>query len=269
MLIEILQHATEFSTPHLTLDLDPCILKIKLKRCSKEETNMTAFEQERKKIGEKILSLLELRPDEKILDVGVGRTAYSLKKLIELGAPVTAIDIDWQVLHQHKTSEASAIQCNAAYIPIRNTAFHIALANFTFHEINPVLHRQVVSELCRVSHKVVIVEPAFADDPLCRRFQEIWTESMHSINQFEDYQSMASWTNLLKGCGARVTVTETFPSRVRLCGEEAREYMKTTVEELYAEGVSDKHINNMQSLEKDVVENGMVFSDVIVIIADA
>lgn len=229
---------------------------------------MTAFKQERERIREKTWSLLKLRSDEKVLDVGVGRIAYSLKKLLELGVPVTSIDLDWQVLQQHKNPNANAVQCNAARLPFRKKAFHTALVNFTFHEIDPVLHQQVVAELCRVSNRIMIVEPASSEDPLCRRFQEIWNESMHSVRKFEDYKSMESWADLVSDIGALVTHKDTFQSRVQLCGEEAREYMKTVVDELRKEGVSEKHIKDMQKLAKNVEEEGMIFSDVNVIIAD-
>ena len=230
---------------------------------------MTAFKQEREKIREKIWSLLRLRSDEKVLDVGVGRLAYSLKKMVELGVPVTSIDLDWQALQQHKTPNANAVQCNAAQIPFRNNAFQTALVNFTFHEIDPALRQQVISELRRISDRIVIVEPATSEDPLCRRFQEIWTESMHSVNKFEDYQSMEEWTDLVRNGGARVTLTRTFRSRALLLGEEAREYMKTVVDELCKEGIPGKHINDMQILAKNVEKKGMIFSDVNVIVAEA
>jgi ubiquinone/menaquinone biosynthesis C-methylase UbiE len=239
-----------------------------VKTRTEKQTAMTAFAQEREKIRNKIWSLLELRSDEKVLDVGVGRIAYSLKKLIELGVPVTSIDLNRQVLQQHKTPNVNAVQCNAARIPFRKNVFHTALVNFTFHEINPALHQRVVSELCRVSGRIVIVEPAFSEDPLCRRFQEIWTESMHSVSKFEDFKSMESWTDLVRGSGARVTHNDTFQSRVQLCGEEAKEYMKTVVDELRKEGVSEKYIKEMQKLAKNVEEEGMLFSDVNLIIAE-
>lgn len=181
---------------------------------------------------------------------------------------LTSIDLDWSILHKHKTPKANSVQCNAAQIPFGDQVFALALANFTFHEIDPALHRAVISEFCRVSDRIMIVEPAFSEDPLCRRFQEIWTESMHGVNKFEDYQSMEAWTALVKDSGARVTLTDTFRSRVRLRGNEAREYMKTVVDELREEGASEKNIKDMQILAKNVEEKGMTFSDVNVVIAD-
>lgn len=227
---------------------------------------MTAFEQERKQIKQKIWSILGLHPGQKVLDVGVGRTAYSLAKLIELGAKATSIDLAWRALYEHKTKEANAVQCDAAKIPFRTKVFELSLANFTFHEINPSQHQQGVSELCRVSERIMIVEPDFSEDPVCRRFQDFWAESMHSINRFEDYQTMDYWTHILKSCGVQITVVEKFQSRVRLCGQEARDYMKTVADELRDEGVPENHIKEMQILTKDVAERGMIFSDVNVVI---
>jgi ubiquinone/menaquinone biosynthesis C-methylase UbiE len=228
---------------------------------------MTQFEQERKEIREKIWSLLDLSPGQKVLDVGVGRIAYSLAKLIELGTTVTAIDLDWQALCKHKTPEANMVLCDAAQVPFRSKVFEMALVNFTFHEIYPVLHSRVCSELGRVSNRIIIVEPTIANDPVFRRYQEIWTESMHSIKKFEDFRTIDYWINLLNNTGKLVTVTKSLRYSVRLHGQEARDYMKTVIDELREEGVSNKCITKMTEFTEDVIEKGIIFSDVNVIIA--
>lgn len=229
---------------------------------------MTLFEQERTRIREKVWSLVGLRSGQKVLDVGVGHIAYSLTKLIELGAAVTAIDLNHQALRQHKRPEANMVSCNAAQVPLRNKYFDIALANFTFHEIDPALHRSVCSELGRVSNRIAIVEPAISDDPTCRRFQDIWTQSMHSVKKFEDYQTIDYWVDLLSN-SSKVTVTESIPSKVYLRGQDAKDYMKTVVDSMHEEGISDKYVTKIKELTEDIIEKGMIFSDVNVIIARA
>jgi len=227
---------------------------------------MTTFEQERNRLREKTWALLDLKPGDHVLDVGVGHIAYSRNKLIELATRFTSIDLDWSILSKHKTAKANSVQCNAAQLPFGDLVFELALANFTFHEIDPALHRAVISEFCRVSERIMIVEPDVSEDPLCRRFQEIWTVSMHSIHKFEDYKTLDGWTDMIKSGGVRITTTQKLRSSVRLCGREAMDYMETVVDNLRAEGVPDQYILEMKDLAQDVVKKGMIFSDVDVII---
>jgi ubiquinone/menaquinone biosynthesis C-methylase UbiE len=230
---------------------------------------MTPFEQERTEIRERIWAFLNLQGDERVLDIGVGHSAYSLKKLIELGVSVTSIDINYAVLNKYKTPQADFVRCDAACLPFKEAPFALSLANFTLHEIDPSLHERVVSELCRVSKRIMIVEPVIGEDPMCRSFQAIWTAAMHSINQFEDYQTMDYWTGLLQKSGATIVNTKNLCSSVRLCGQEGIEYMKTVVDELREEGVSSKHIKVMRKLRTQIETTGMIFSDVNVVIGKA
>lgn len=230
---------------------------------------MPVFEQERVRIREEIWSLLDLNPGHRVLDVGVGHTAHSRYKLIELGTRTTSIDLDWPILHKHRTVDANSVQSNAAQMPFRRQIFELSLANFTFHEIDPLLHKQAMSELRRVSKRIMIAEPALGEDLLCKRFQDIWTESMHGIKKFEDYKPADYWIGILKVCGVEVTLVEKFPSRIRLRGQEAKDYMKTVIDNLREEGVPDKYVDKMLVLARDVVEKGMIFYDVNVMIGRA
>jgi ubiquinone/menaquinone biosynthesis C-methylase UbiE len=228
---------------------------------------MTPFEQERKEIRERIWAFLNLRGDERVLDVGVGHSAYSLKKLIELGVSITSIDINYAVLNKYKTPQADFVRCNAARLPFIEKQFALSVASFTFHEIYPSLHERVISELCRVSKRIMIVEPTIGEDPINRTYQEIWIAAMHSINQFEDYQSMDDWIGLLQNNGANVVTAEKLSYRSRLHGQEAKEYMRTAAEDMRDEGVSEEHVDRIMTLTKDVSEKGMILSDINVIIA--
>jgi len=231
-----------------------------------KEHALTLFEKERKGIRENIWSLMDVKPGDRVLDVGVGHIAYSRNKLIEMDTRLTSIDLDWSVLRKHKTAKGNSVQCNASQIPFMDRVFVLALANFTFHEIDPALHRAVISELCRVSKRIMIVEPDFSEDPLCRRFQEIWTDSMHSVQKFEDFKTLEDWTDMIISCGVRIASIEKFRSSVRLRGQEAMDYMKDVVDNLREEGIQGQHIQEMEVLARDVAKKGMVFSDVNVMI---
>lgn len=230
---------------------------------------MTAFEAERRRLRERVWSFVDIDRGTRVLDVGVGREAHSLKKLIEQGFLVTSIDVDITALRKHDTPDASFVQCNAAHLPLRKRTFGLSMVNFTFHEIDPLLHQKVFAELFRVSERIMIIEPAHGTDHVYQRYQQIWTESMHSIGQFEDYQTVEYWIRLLKKYDAKIAVSEQLTSSIRLVGPEAKKYMATVLEDMRGEGVSEKYIKQMLTIGRDVENKGMVFSDINVIVAHA
>ncbi|KPK72833.1 hypothetical protein AMJ87_03465 [candidate division WOR_3 bacterium SM23_60] len=227
---------------------------------------MTAFEEERKRLREKVWSFLDIKQGAKCLDVGIGHTAYSLNKLLELGLDVTSVDINLDVLNTHKTNKAHFVQCNANQLPFEENAFILSLAYFTFHEIAPALHRAAISELYRVSKKIMVVEPAIGRDPLFRRYQKLWTVAMHSIDQYEDYKPMEYWHELLQKSGTRVLTSEKLSHTVPLCGNECEEYMKGAAEEMREEGVSEEYVNRLLTLSQEITSQGMLFSDINIIV---
>jgi len=227
---------------------------------------MTAFEDERNRLRERVWSLLDVKKGTRYLDVGIGHTAYSLNRLLELGLDVTSIDIDLEVLYKHKENKAHFVQCNAATLPFRENTFNLSLAYFTFHEIAPILHTTVVSELHRISNKIMIVEPAIGKDPIYQRYQNIWTEAMHSIDQYEDYQAIDYWADLLQEQDARIVTSEALSHTAPLCGQEGKEYMRKAIEDMRDEGVSEEYISRMHTLSEDIAKIGMLFSDINIIV---
>jgi ubiquinone/menaquinone biosynthesis C-methylase UbiE len=230
---------------------------------------MTAFEEERIRLREEVWSLLDQAKGTKYVDVGIGHTAHSLNKLIELGLAVTSLDIDLDILRLHRPNAANFVQGNAARMPFKENSFSISLAYFTFHEINPALHKKAVSELCRISRRIIIVEPTIAKDPICRRHQKIMTEATHSIYKYEDFRTMRYWTGLLEKNGAAVVDAKKICPHVRLCGREAKEYIGTVIDNMHEDGIPEKYITKMQHLSKEIVAKGMLFSCVNVIIGMA
>jgi len=230
---------------------------------------MTPYEQERRLITEKIWTLMDVHKGDSVLDVGVGHLAYSLTKLKELGITVTAIDLNLNVLRKHKTTDVRFVQCNAAWLPFRNSTFDLAIANFTVHEIDPSLHQKVFSELCRVAQRGMVVEPAPGRERLYRSYQQIWTDAMHSTGQFEDCATIEHWSQLMRNCGARIILSQAFSSRERLIGQEASEYMKSAIEIMREEGVSPEYVEEMQKFKTEVETKGMVFSDINVIVGQS
>ena len=204
-----------------------------------------------------------------VLDIGVGRESQSLAKLRDMEALVTAIDIDINALRKHKILGAHLVQCNAGRLPFRNAAFNFAIANYTFHEIDPPFHANAFTELLRVARRVMVVEPAPGRDPVCRRFQEIWTQAMHSIGHHEDYARLGHWAGLMQKSGAQLLLTKAFVFTERLIGQEGGEYVESSIREMTESGVAPVHIDAMKNLKVDVETKGMIFPDANVIIGGA
>lgn len=227
---------------------------------------MDDFAEERKRIEEKIWSLAQIKSGMKVLDVGIGEDAYSTKKIIDLGALVTAIDTDLKMLNKHKSLKINLIQASASQLPFISSAFDLSVAYFTLHEINPKLHTKVISELIRVSKRVMIVEPGLGEDRLYNVYHDIWSRAMHSIGKFEDYQSITYWKMLLEACGANVKVCGKITHKNKLVGDRADKFMEGVIRYVKSYGVPEKYVSEFHDLAEDMNHLGMRFSDISVVI---
>jgi ubiquinone/menaquinone biosynthesis C-methylase UbiE len=78
---------------------------------------LSDFLEEQKWIEERIWSLAQIKCGMKVLDVGIGENAHSTKKLIGLGALVTAMDTDSKTLNKHKNPKINLVQGGASQLP--------------------------------------------------------------------------------------------------------------------------------------------------------
>lgn len=206
----------------------------------------------------------------KVLDVGIGEDAHSTKKLIELGTSVTAIDIDSEKLNSHKDLDIELVCADACQLPFDPSAFDLSVAYFTLHEIDPELHPKVISELTRVSKRVMIAEPGPGEDRLYQAYSDIWRRAMHSIGKFEDYRPISYWKTTLEECGANVTVCERLLHRTRLIGVEAADkFIGGLITHVKNYGLSEKYVTEFRNLAEDIKEVGMRFSDIAVVIGES
>ncbi|PIV68007.1 MAG: hypothetical protein COS08_07470 [Euryarchaeota archaeon CG01_land_8_20_14_3_00_38_12] len=225
------------------------------------------YEKEQKMIDQKIWSLPKIEKGL-TLDMGVGDKGFSTRKLIELGAKVVAVDSDLNNLIKQKNLGNILIQCSALHLPFKSSVFVLSVAFFTLHEINPRLHLNVVSEMARVSRKIMIVEPMPGQEDINRRQDNIWSKAMHSIGRFEDYQEIMYWKKLMEKCGLRITICETFRGKNRIPPQKVDEFIKGTVTLMNSYDVSKKHIEEIKDLGKDMINKGMRRSSIDVVIGE-
>ena len=227
---------------------------------------MSAYNEEQKRIEEKIWSFIHVKKGDKVLDVGVGGRAASTRRLLSLGAVVTALDINSRLLKKHRSLNANMVCGDISWLPFASSTFNFSLAYGTLHEVNPDLHQKVISELARVSQNVIIVEPDPVGDQLYSKFSDIWRRAMHSIGKFEDYQQLTYWRRLLEKSKARVLVCEKIAHERKLMGVEAERFIEETVENAKSYGVPERYLREFRDLTEDVKHLGMLLSDLNIII---
>lgn len=225
---------------------------------------LSEYEKEQRMIDQKIWSLPKIEKGL-ALDMGVGD---STRKLIGLDAKVVAVDSDLNNLIKQKNFDGMLVQCNVSYLPFKNSVFDLSVASFTLHEINPLLHLNVVSEMTRVSRKTMIVEPMPAQEHVNKRYDGIWCKAMHSIGRFEDYQEIMYWKKLMEKCNMRIVVCEKFRGKNRIPPQKVDELIKGTVTLMNSYYVSKKYIEEIKDLGKDMRNKGMRRSSIGVVIGE-
>jgi ubiquinone/menaquinone biosynthesis C-methylase UbiE len=227
---------------------------------------MNEFEQEQEKIRNEIWSLMNVE-NSLIIDVGVGENAKSTKTLIEKGAQVIAVDTSLKALEKHKDMDATLVCCNIVDMPFKTGIFDVIFFFFTLHEINPSLHDAIISQAALTSSQVVIVEPAPGNTPGYQRYEELWSEAMHAVGKYEDYQSQSYWEGLLQTHGFDLTLSMKIEQTLEVPFETREEMTRFTLGWFKEEGVPEKYIDKVENLLK-YAEEDMKLSDITIVMGE-
>ena len=92
-----------------------------------------------------------------VIDVGVG---YSTRKLVELGAKVVGVDVDFKPLMKLNDLKIPLMKCNFIKFPFKTRVADLVLFFFTLHEVDPQLHGKFIQTARQVAPKIMIVEPS-------------------------------------------------------------------------------------------------------------
>jgi ubiquinone/menaquinone biosynthesis C-methylase UbiE len=218
-----------------------------------------------------ILSLawneLEIRSGQKALDIGIGTKALSASGMLGQKLKVVGIDTDPECLtHSEKLGIPIHI-CDASSLPFEEGHFDISIAFFTLHEVDPKNHLSVISEMKRVSKKIVLVDPLPNNDEIGKIYDKIWHEAMDSVGRFEIYQSMDYWVNLVSSYTPkkirvfrlRLTKKADEKNSVSFCNQSIQHFEKY--------GIDRKYMNRIEKLAEKIKIHGMEPLDMIMIIA--
>jgi hypothetical protein len=120
---------------------------------------------------------------------------------------------------------ATLLRGSTSVIPAKENSFDVAVAFHYMHEVDPFFHAQIMSELARVAHRIVLVEPAPPGDALGKRIVTLYSQAKRELGQFEYYQPIEYWKKLLQAVKADVSQQVFAFSKV-----PPREYLADTIE---------------------------------------
>ncbi|MCK4665622.1 class I SAM-dependent methyltransferase [Candidatus Dependentiae bacterium] len=229
---------------------------------------MGKYKEEKNAVEKQIWDLAEIHSCLNVLDIGIGNNPNSIIKLIELGANVTAIDIELKKVEQNKHLDARLIHADVTKLPFQGKEFDLSVLFFILHEISDKDHSKVIEELFRVSDKVMLVEPVPDGGELYLEYYSIFQGVMDSIGKIEKYRALSYWTKLFNKPNIKLQHSETFKFEDKLIDTEAEEYFNDLIEYIKILNVPEKYISDFKKLKSEVVKNGMTFSDINVIIAE-
>jgi hypothetical protein len=207
------------------------------------------FEREAFRIDQQIWDILALREGESVLFCNFGKADAWIVRAIEIGCVVSVIDSDEEALRSHAAIGATIIRGSTSVIPARDGSFDVAVAFHYLHEIDPLFHANVISELARVAKRVAIVEPAPPTDPIGSRIAGLYSRAKREFGAFEYYQPLEYWKKLLsivKGDVSAVTIAFTrVPSQAA-----ARDTVDLLIETMAVEDAPESDIAELRALAK-------------------
>jgi ubiquinone/menaquinone biosynthesis C-methylase UbiE len=202
----------------------------------------------------------------RVIDFGVGE---STKKLVRFGANVTVVDRDAGKLKKYDDLGIPSLNCDMTSFRFDDVVADVTVFCFTLHEIDPRMHRSVISTARRISPRIIVVEPSPDGCPAYRRFARLWHEAMHSIGRFEVYQPISYWKSLIQSCGFRVTTSKKIKQKSLLPSEILDETVQNTIRDWRMQSVPTRFAGLMNEFRKYAMKNGMTWSDLIFLVGES
>jgi ubiquinone/menaquinone biosynthesis C-methylase UbiE len=213
----------------------------------KSTTVARDFERESHRIDQEIWDALALRAGESALFCGFGNDVEWIKRAKEIGVDVSVIESHEDAIRDHAHLGVKILRGSTSVIPARDNTFDAAIAFHYLHEIDPLFHANVISELARVGKRLAIVEPAPPSDPIGLRISHLYSRAKRELGAFENYQQLEYWKKLISMVKAEVT-GQTL-SFMRVPPREAiRGTVDLLIDTMAAEDIPQAYIDELHAL---------------------
>ena len=228
---------------------------------------LSDYEKDRERMNREVWSLIQ--GHAVVIDCGIGMNATSTRALLDKGSRVITIDNNIEALSAHKDIPVQLVQCDLKDIPFKPAAADAALFYFTLHEVDPLFHGHIISEMGGIVFSVYIVEPSPYGEGAYQWYEKLWTEAMHAVGKFEDYKPDFYWEDLLKKNGFRVTLSKQVIPEEVVPPEKIEEMYEITVTIWKEEGVPQTYFDEMKDFSEFAIKNGMKSSNILVVAGES
>lgn len=215
-----------------------------------QRTTLTReFERESHRIDQMIWDTMALRAGESVLFCGFGNDAAWIARALEIGVAVSVIESNEDAIRANAQLDVKTIRGSTSVIPAREGAFDAAVAFHYLHEIDPLFHSNVVSELARVGKRVIIVEPAPPTDPIGLRIATLYSRAKRELGSFEYYQQIDYWKKLLSIVKADVTSASFAFTRVPPL-DAIKDTVALIIDTMEVEAAPESYLEELRALAK-------------------
>ena len=183
------------------------------------------FAREARRIDSLIWDATGIVEGENALFCGFANSEALIERALVHGAKITVIESNERAILDNRDRKVRVMRGSTSVIPARDNTFDVAVAHHYLHEVDPLFHSQIVSEMARIARRVVIVEPSPPTDALGQRIAMLYSRAKREFGAFENYQPLDYWRKLLSIVKAEVTQAIFAFSKV-----PPREYLFDTIE---------------------------------------
>ena len=158
----------------------------------------------------RVVSLIE--PGQRVLDVACGHGTMALMTGLEKGCEVTGIDLEASKIAEARKAAAKKGLDNLRFLvmdatdlsPFGEKSFDVAVTSMAIHQFSPALGLQVLKEMKRVAHTVIVADYAWPlPGNLYGRLAKVieWIAGGEHYRNFKLYQRNRGLDTLLEQAG--------------------------------------------------------------------
>lgn len=205
------------------------------------------FERESQRIDQQIWDALALRAGESALFCGFANNLEWIKRAAGIGVAVTVISDNTVAMQEFRELPVTVLRGSTTMLPARGESFDATIAFHYLHEVDPLFHANIVSELARAGKRCVIVEPAPPSDPLGLRIASLYSRAKRQLGQFENYNQIDYWRKLL-AIVKRDVSCQTFTFTRKPPAQAVRDTVSLIIDTMAAEETPEAYLTELRAL---------------------